>query len=204
MKQVPIALAMTLIANVAWAHPGGVDKHGCHVDSRTGKTHCHPARAKSFKRDPNVIPKAGDEGVFYGPFTSIADGDTFKAKVQGVVMDFRLESVDAPEHDQPYGLEAKRELDSLIHGKQLVIVPSDTDRYGRTVARVWVGDLDVNRERVRRGAAWFDVNYAKDDALYWEEEKARDAKLGLRAKPHEEPWHWRERKRARSQAVGTE
>ncbi len=114
-------------------------------------------------------------------------------------MDVRFESIDAPEHDQPYGLEAKRELDSIIHGKQLVIVPSDTDRYGRTVARVWVGGLDVNRELVKRGAAWFQSEYAKDDALYWEEQAARNAKIGLWAKPHEEPWHWRERKRSRSE-----
>lgn len=60
------------IATSALAHPGGVDKHGCHVDSSTGKSHCHLERAKSAKRDPNVIPKAGDEGVFYGPLMAPA------------------------------------------------------------------------------------------------------------------------------------
>jgi endonuclease YncB( thermonuclease family) len=76
-----------------------------------------------------------------------------------------------------------------------VIVPSDTDRYGRTVARVWVDDLDVNRELVRRGAVWFESEYAKDDALFREEQAARAAKKGLWANPHIEPWIWRERRR---------
>lgn len=141
-------------------------------------------------------PEAGDEGVFYGPFVSVVDGDTLKAKVQGVTMDFRLEGIDAPEHDQPYGAEATHELNSLVSGKQLVIVPSDTDRYGRTVARVWVGQLDVNRELVRRGAAWFESEYSRDDDLYWEEQSARSAKRGLWAAPHVEPWRWREQKRS--------
>jgi endonuclease YncB( thermonuclease family) len=193
--QAAIAILATCLFGVAFGHPGGVDKNGCHYDSKTGRRHCHPERAKSTEKNRNEPPRAGDEGVFYGPFISIVDGDTFKAKVQGVVMDFRLESVDAPEHDQPYGPEATRELDSLIRGKQLVIVPSDTDRYGRTVARVWVDDLDVNRELVRRGAVWFESEYAKDDALYREEQVARAAKKGLWANAHIEPWIWRERRR---------
>jgi endonuclease YncB( thermonuclease family) len=191
-----LTFVLVFVASSAIAHPGGVDKRGCHLDSNTGQRHCHPERADSAKHESDRVPHAGDEGVFYGPFTSIVDGDTFKAKVQGVVMDFRLEGVDAPEHDQPYGAEATHELDSLIRGKQLVIVPSDTDRYGRTVGRVWVGDVEVNRELVKRGAAWFYSEYAKDDALYWEEQSARDAKLGLWAKAHLEPRVWRERKRA--------
>ena len=129
----------------------------------------------------------------------MVDGDTFKAKVQGAVMDFRLQAADAPEHDQPYGAEATSELAKLVRGRKLVFVFDDVDRYGRIVARVWVGNVDVNREMITRGAAWFDSDYASDDELYHAEQQARDAKRGLWSLPQHkriEPWMWRKRKEA--------
>ena len=38
----------------------------------------------------------------------------------------------------------------------------DTDRYGRTVGRVYVGAMDVNAEMVKRGAAWVYRQFLKD------------------------------------------
>lgn len=192
--------ALLALPLIAYPHPGGVDENGCHRASGTGKQHCHADRAKASEKpryDAAHPPKVGDEAVFYGPFVSIADGDTFKAKVQGVVMQFRLEGIDAPEHDQPYGEQARTELLSMLRGQQLVLVPSDTDRYGRTVVRAWIGKLDVNREMVKRGAAWFYSEYSKDAALYAEENRARGQKRGLWAlglKDRVEPWVWRRRK----------
>lgn len=194
-------IALLSLMPVAFAHPGGVDDNGCHKDSSTAERHCHAYRAKVNKKpkyDAAHPPKAGDEAVFYGPFVSVVDGDTFKAKVQGVVMDFRLEGLDAPEHDQSYGAKSTAELLSMLRGQQLVLVPSDTDRYGRTVVRAWVRRQDVNREMVKRGAAWFDSEYSKDDLLYEEESRARDEKRGLWAlasKDRIEPWVWRKQKR---------
>ena len=49
----------------------------------------------------------------------------------------------------------------------------DTDRYGRTVGRVYVGNLDVNAEMIRQGAAWVYRDYAKDPSLYRLEERAK-------------------------------
>lgn len=153
-------------------------------------------------------PQAGDEGVFYGPVTRVGDGDSFRAKIQGVEMEFRLYAVDAPEMDQPYGKRAKTELQSLLGKEQLVIVFVDIDRYGRIVADVWSGGGHVNRELVARGAAYFYPEYAKDNALFDVEQAARDQKRGLWALPVEqrvEPWVWRERKRARhAQPAGSQ
>jgi endonuclease YncB( thermonuclease family) len=141
-------------------------------------------------------PRAGDEGVFYGPLVRVKDGDSLVAKVQGVAMDFRLAEIDAPELDQPYGRTAKQELVTLASGQQLVLVPVDTDRYGRTVAQVWNGKTHVNAELVKRGAAWFYSEFAYSEALYEVEQEARDAKRGLWALPLKdriEPWVWRKR-----------
>jgi micrococcal nuclease len=66
--------------------------------------------------------------------------------------------------------------------------------FGRVAARVFVGDVDVNFEMVKRGAGWFDPEYAKDEELYVVEGAARDAKVGLWGLSQEkrsEPWVWR-------------
>jgi micrococcal nuclease len=136
--------------------------------------------------------------VFYGPFVSVVDGDTFKAKVQGVVMTFRLQGVDAPERAQPYGSTSTTVLQQLIRAQKLVLVFADVDAYGRIVAEVWVGNMNVNAEMVRRGAAWFESVYSKDQQLYAIEAGARDRKVGLWALPASnrvEPWIWRKEKR---------
>jgi endonuclease YncB( thermonuclease family) len=187
-------------ASPSFAHGGGLDKSGCHADSKTRTWHCHSARSSRGKIAPcdRKAPKAGDEGVFHGPLISITDGDTFKAKIQGVVMDFRLSDVDAPEMDQPYGPQAREQLRTLMRGKQVVMLAIDTDRYGRTIAHVWVDGAYVNGDVVQAGAAWFNTAYATSQCLYDAEQFARDAKRGLWKLPKEEriePWEWRKQKR---------
>ena len=140
--------------------------------------------------------------MFYGPLVRVKDGDSLVAKVQGVAMDIRLAEIDAPEIDQPYGQRGEAGCSlSLACGQQLVIMPLDTDRYGRTVAHVWNGTTHLNAEMVKRGAAWFYSKYARSETLYDVEQEARDAKRGLWALPLKdrvEPWVWRERKRVRN------
>jgi endonuclease YncB( thermonuclease family) len=201
-RHVAIGLVICSLSGSATAHPGGVDEDGCHKESRTGERHCHPERAKHAKRKPAYDsehpPKPGEEGVFYGPLIGIVDGDTFKAKVQGVVMKCRLEGVDAPEHDQPYGAISTNVLREIIGGRDLVLVFSDVDHYGRIVAQAWVGNLDVNAEMVRRGAAWSESEYAPDERLYLLEQEARDRKVGLWVLPLKDrvpPSAWRGEKR---------
>jgi endonuclease YncB( thermonuclease family) len=147
------------------------------------------------------VRRAGDEGVFYGPLVRVKDGDSLVVKVQGVAMDVRLAGIDAPELDQPYGREAKQALVSLASGGQLVVEPLDTDRYGRTVAHVWNGEMQLNKEMVKRGGAWFYSEFARSETLYEVEQEARNAKRGLWAlalKDRVEPWVWRERRRTRN------
>lgn len=74
------------------------------------------------------------------------------------------------------------------------MVVQDTDRYGRTVGRVYVGDTDVNAELVKQGAAWVYRQYAKDPSLYALENEAKAARRGLWGLPETErcpPWDWR-------------
>lgn len=197
-----ISLLVCLPSAIASAHPGGVDKDGCHKEARTAARHCHPERANRAEKAPTYDaehpPKAGDEGVFFGPLVAVVDGDTFSAKVQGVVMKFRLQAIDAPERDQPYGANSTALLREITQTRDLVLVFADVDSYGRIVVHAWVGNTDINAEMVRRGAAWFDSEYSRDQRLYLIEAGARDRKAGLWALPladRVEPWIWRKEKR---------
>jgi endonuclease YncB( thermonuclease family) len=190
----------------AFAHAGREDKSGCHFQKSTGKRHCHgkPATEERTSACNQKAPLPGDEEVLYGRVVSVTDGDTFKAKIQGVVMNFRMADIDAPEMDQPFGGEARSTLKSALEGKDVVMLRVDNDPYSRVVVQVWIANLHINREVMGRGAAWFDREYAHDDCLYRVENDARDAKLGLWALPLEkriEPWVWRRRKRGSASAL---
>jgi endonuclease YncB( thermonuclease family) len=193
------AVLMMTPAFFVYAHPGNLDRKGCHYEKEAGKRHCHPDRvASSHVVAPPGPPRAGDEGVFDGPLMWVTDGDTLRVRVRGREMEVRLADVDAPERDQPHGWESKLQLIDLVKGQHLILAPRDVDHYGRVVAHVWVGDVDINRELVERGAAWFYAEYAEDNALYTVEQDARKAKAGLWALALEqrlEPWEWRRRQR---------
>ncbi len=148
--------------------------------------------------DPSKPAHAGDEGVLYGSLARVVDGDTFDAKIQGAVLRFRLVGADAPESDQSFGDNARKELASLIGEQPCVMVYEEGDMYGRLVVHLWIGDVYVNAEMVRRGMAWFDSASAPDNLLDLYQEEAREAKRGLWALPLDErvsPWEWRKEQR---------
>jgi endonuclease YncB( thermonuclease family) len=67
------------------------------------------------------------------------DGDTFAYGPQRI----RVQGLNAPELADPGGFEASQRLASLLREGPVRIVPKATDRYGRTVAQVFVNDRDV-------------------------------------------------------------
>lgn len=38
---VVVAVALATFAGYVISHPGGLDRHGCHTDHKTGGYHCH-------------------------------------------------------------------------------------------------------------------------------------------------------------------
>ena len=130
-----------------------------------------------------------------GKVVAIADGDTFTlltAEKQQVKI--RLAEIDAPESGQPYGNKSKQTLSGLIFGKDVRVVVQTTDRYGRTVGRPYVGDLDICAEMVRTGAAWAYREYLRDNGLLTLESEAQAYKRGLWGLSEAQnvpPWEWR-------------
>jgi endonuclease YncB( thermonuclease family) len=135
-----------------------------------------------------------------GKVVGISDGDTLTLLVPDGTsfkqVRVRLAEIDTPESRQPYGNRAKQALSDLAFNQQARVVVQDTDRYGRTVGRVYVGGVDVNAEMVKQGAAWVYRKYAQDQSLYRLEAEAKTAKRGLWGLPETErcpPWDWRKK-----------
>ncbi|HLA74786.1 MAG TPA: thermonuclease family protein [Gammaproteobacteria bacterium] len=136
-----------------------------------------------------------------GQVVGISDGDTLKVLIDGKEMKVRLAEIDAPEKTQAFGERAKQSLSELAFAKQARVVEQDIDRYGRTVGKIYVDNLDVNAEQVRRGMAWVYPQYAKDPNLYRIEREAREAKVGLWVDANPiPPWQYRKSKRPKSRA----
>ena len=130
-----------------------------------------------------------------GRVVGVHDGDTITVlTTDRQSLRTRLVGIDAPEFDQPYGTPAKQALSGLVFGKDVALDVTGLDRYGRTLARVFYRNLDVNAEMVRLGYAWVYRLYMTDETLLGLELAARAAKRGLwsLSEPKQvPPWEWR-------------
>ena len=70
------------------------------------------------------------------------------------------------------------------------------DRYKRIVGRIYVNEIDVNRELVAQGYAWVYRKYSNDAELLKLEVQAKEKGLGPWADPNPiPPWEWRRGRR---------
>jgi endonuclease YncB( thermonuclease family) len=92
--------------------------------------------------------------TYTGKIIGITDGDTLTLlTAENVQIKVRLAEIDTPEKRQPYGQRARQSLSDLAFGKQARVKVQAVDRYGHSVSKIYVGNVDVNREMVRQGAA---------------------------------------------------
>jgi len=180
------ALALT-----AHAHPGGLNSDGGHTKSETGEYHVHrtPASESKKKSEPEEVS---------GRVVSVHDGDTLTLLIRGTrELKIRLEGIDAPETNQAYGARAKQALSEFVFEKDIVARITSIDRYGRSIGRVFLGNVDVNLNMVHDGFAWCYEAYAKnDESLRLAEQHARSAEAGLwTSSDPQAPWDFRKSRR---------
>ena len=141
-----------------------------------------------------VISSASQASEVTGKVVGITDGDTFTLlTADKKQVKIRLAEIDAPESGQPYGSKSKQVLSGLVFDKDVRIVVQTIDRYGRTVGRPYVGDLDISAEMIRMGAAWAYRDYLIDKSLLTLESAAKAEKRGLwgLSEASVPPWEWR-------------
>ena len=129
---------------------------------------------------------------FQGRVVAIVDGDTVEVMHEGRAERIRLNGIDGPERRQAFGRRAQDFLGEMIFKQNVRVVVRSKDRYGRTVADLFLGAKNVNHEMVRAGMAWWFRRYAPRDMVLRDlEERAREAGLGLWADPDATaPWNF--------------
>ena len=133
---------------------------------------------------PSPAPAAAQEGRV----VAVTDGDTIRVLLQGQEYPLRYIGMDTPEMGHADGAAARDINAALVSGKTVRLEKdvSETDRYGRLLRYVWVGDLMVNAELVRQGyaqAATFppDVKYQQKFSALQKEAQAAGRGLWQRA-----------------------
>ena len=144
-------------------------------------------------------------GVADGDTVTVLDADKSQHKV-------RVAGIDAPEKAQPFGQRAKQRMSTLVFGKEVRLEGDKRDRYGRTVAKVWVSPpdcqrcpktLDAGLAVLTSGLAWHYKKYQNEQSpedrerYAFSEDEARSKHAGLWAEANPAPpWEWRKSRRS--------
>jgi micrococcal nuclease len=147
----------------------------------------------------NMLPSIGQ---FTAKVIAVSDGDSFTILAEGnKKIKIRLHGIDAPEHGQDFSKRAHEFLGDLIFGKSVQIDKRNIDRYGRTIAVVFVNNINVNEEMLKAGMAWHYKEYDKTTRWSALEQNARNSRVGLWSQPSPiAPWDYRKQKRMKSKA----
>lgn len=114
----------------------------------------------------------------------ILDGDTITCLNNKKNYRIRLVNIDAPEKNQAYGQRAKAYLAGMIFHRDVTLQKSGTDRYGRTLATVYLQGQDINLKMVQAGYAWAYRSHPMPAVYRGAELAARTQRLGLWQDPH--------------------
>jgi endonuclease YncB( thermonuclease family) len=148
----------------------------------------------------------GQEAIVSARIVGITDGDTVKALVAGnELLRVRLSWIDAPEKSQAFGQRSKQHLSDLVFGREVQLHAHGLDRYGRTLAVIFVNDTDANLEQVRSGLAWCYTRYLSEassdiQVSYRQAEaEAKGERRGLWSDSEPvEPWLYRRTKKPKN------
>ena len=111
-----------------------------------------------------------------GVVMRVVDGDSlwFAPADGGAPLEVRLQDIDAPEICQPWGPEARDALQDKVLNKTARAQISGLDAHGRTLATLYLDDLNVNQWLVKEGQAW-SGRYRHDRGRYVSEERMAKA-----------------------------
>lgn len=144
----------------------------------------HPSRG--------TVTMQRTSGDIVGDVVRVSDGDTLTVKDQyGQPRKIRLLGIDAPESSQVFGEASTKRLNELVAGRQVRVVYSEVDQYGRVLGTVWRDGVNINLQMVKEGMAW-SYHYNRDAQYISAQSEARAARKGLWASANaQDPWEYR-------------
>jgi len=156
-------------------------------------------------RTERINPQPAPLHVITGKVVKVVDGDTIYVLDDALTQHkIRLEGIDAPEKNQPYGLASRKHLGTLVGGKTVTIEYSKHDRYGRIVGKVVINGVDACLQQIKAGLAWHYKKYENEQepqdrtAYAQAENQARAERIGLwRDNNPRPPWEFRRLYRSR-------
>lgn len=158
---------------------------------------------------PHVHPFPMSLATLICLVVAISDGDTLTARCGNPgayrQVKIRIAAIDAPESRQAFGQKSRQNLAALCFRQRATLQPIDTDSYGRTVANVRCGGVDVASAQVSAGLAWVYTPYASaHPRLAPLQQQARSHGTGLWSQRRPQaPWDYRHRHtRAKEPAYG--
>jgi endonuclease YncB( thermonuclease family) len=159
-------------------------------------------RPDSWRADEARAPKTPLS--YSARVIKVSDGDTIIVRFNDENIKIRLAEIDAPENGQAWGTRSRHLLVGLVAGKHVIVLPTSTDRYGRTIAHIELDGQDINRIMVLSGAAWAYPDYVRDPQIIQLQDQARAAQSGLWAMPEgqrQPPWDYRAARRDAADVV---
>lgn len=176
--------------------PGGAGGAAAQAPSKTPKTSKGPP------------PTVSSPTYIYGTVRTVQDAANLVVVTPELVrIPVRLLGVEPPVASrpaqdggppvpgQPFGREAETYTRDLVLDKQVQLDSYGTDRKGRTLAVVWLGDINLNVILVKEGLAWVSPSIPITKVRAELEVAGRQAqvgKYGLWALPNPEPpWEFR-------------
>lgn len=141
--------------------------------------------------------------TFTGKVIAVKDGDTIVLLHEKKKITVRLEHVDCPEKNQPFGYKAKQFVSGFCFSKNVKIISNvKRDRNGRWIAEVFYQNKNLGKELIKNGLAWHFKRFSKHKEYALLEIEARKKKIGLwqDAKPIA-PWNWRDYKKQNSKIL---
>lgn len=101
--------------------------------------------------------------------TNVVDGDTIDVDIDlgfdvTISQRVRLAGIDTPEihttnvEEKKLGLEAKEYLKTRVLGRTDIVIntekPDSTEKYGRMLGTLFIGNTSINQELLDKGYAW--------------------------------------------------
>lgn len=118
----------------------------------------------------------------------------------------RLACIDAPELKQPFGKASRNHLKEIIKDRPVKIDRINTDRFGRTIAILYISDRGkwqaVQSLQARAGTVWAFDRFKRNCPIWQSIDRefkiAQSKKIGLFADRQAiEPWIWRQNEKLR-------